>query len=96
MATYFQQQQLSFVDVEACDSIDVVKFLTATEGVINLFALLNATAFSLVISDMQGNVNKIRVKNAENPAVFVSLQSIVVGEKADKKKTATEGLLWLR
>jgi hypothetical protein len=32
----------------------------------------------------------------ENPAVYGTLQAIVLAEQSIKKKTATEGLLWLK
>lgn len=89
---------MSYTTVTVNDSkeIDTLKFLEATEGVIALFSILNATAFGIIISDMNGNVTKIRQKYNENPRQGSTLQGIVNSESNLKKKVATEGLLWLR
>lgn len=58
--------------------------------------LLGSSSFSVVKSDMTGNVAKIRTKFLENPAAHNTLQAIVLVEKdLGKKRVATEGLLWL-
>ncbi|WFD23672.1 hypothetical protein MEQU1_002366 [Malassezia equina] len=56
------------------------EFIEATEGVVKLFDLLGSTAFAVVQNDMNGNIKHL-VKNE--------------GQPGDKKRTATEGLLWL-
>jgi len=58
--------------------------------------LLESAAFTPVQSDMRGNVKKIREKHDTNPEKYKTLQKIVIDESNDKKKTATEGLLWLK
>ncbi|KAJ3042586.1 hypothetical protein HDV00_007121 [Rhizophlyctis rosea] len=39
---------------------------------------------------------KIRTKYTENPSKNHTLQHLVIAERAEGKKTATEGLLWLK
>ncbi|KAL3900804.1 MAG: hypothetical protein SGCHY_001084 [Lobulomycetales sp.] len=81
---------------DSADQIDVDTFLQATESMIKLFDLLGSSSFSVVKSDMTGNVAKIRTKFLENPAAHNTLQAIVLVEKdLGKKRVATEGLLWL-
>jgi hypothetical protein len=57
--------------------------------------LLGSSAFSVVQNDMNGNIKKIRTKQLENPIKFATLQDIVLSETTEKKKDATQGLLWL-
>ncbi|KAJ3332615.1 hypothetical protein HDU76_013657 [Blyttiomyces sp. JEL0837] len=54
------------------------------------------SALGVVKADIAGNVAKIRTKHLENPTKFNTLQSIITGEASEKKRTATEGLLWLK
>lgn len=54
------------------------------------------TAFSMVKSDLAGNINKIRTRHDAAPAVSGTLQELVNAERADKQSTATDGLLWLK
>ncbi|KAJ3225058.1 hypothetical protein HK099_007433 [Clydaea vesicula] len=95
--TFFDNLPKNFTDVtiSASGEIDVLTFLEATESMLKLFDVINATAFSPVKSDMTGNISKIRTKFLENPANS-TLQAIVLSEQDQKKKIATEGLLWLK
>eukprot|EP00842_Homolaphlyctis_polyrhiza_P005706 jgi/Hompol1/6136/HPOL_000505-RA len=54
------------------------------------------TAFAVVKSDMQGNITKLQTRHDQAPAKSATLQDLVNAEKAEKKSTATEGLLWLK
>ncbi|GAA6016247.1 hypothetical protein JCM8202_005534 [Rhodotorula sphaerocarpa] len=93
MATYFET---SFVDVPINgDGVDTVAFLEATEGLIKMFDLLGNPSFAVVQNDMKGNVTKIRTRYEANPALSNTLEQLVANEKNEKKRTATEGLLWL-
>ncbi|KAJ1539096.1 hypothetical protein HK405_013211, partial [Cladochytrium tenue] len=86
------------VAVDNGNAIDIPSFLEACEGLLSVFDSLGS-AFSIIKSDIQGNITKIRTKHQSDVSRFATLQSIVEGEmgdKADKKKTATEGLLWLK
>ncbi|KAJ3413426.1 hypothetical protein HDV05_008067 [Chytridiales sp. JEL 0842] len=97
MPTYFDGvKSYATVSITSTDDgIEVASFLEATEGVIALFDSLGS-AFGVVKSDMTGNVAKIRTKYNENPAKYATLQLLVLGELAEKKRTAAEGLLWLK
>ncbi|KAJ3054523.1 hypothetical protein HK097_001598 [Rhizophlyctis rosea] len=97
MTDYFRTIKKSFADVPIGenDHIEVPPFLEASEELIRLFDSMGAS-FGPVKSDLQGNVNKIRAKYLENPTKYNTLQNLVIAERAEGKKTATEGLLWLK
>lgn len=69
--------------------------MEATEGVVNLFDLLGSSAFSVVQNDMNGNIKKIRDKLQSDAATNNTLQNLMAAEAPQKKRVATEGLLWL-
>ncbi|WFD45820.1 hypothetical protein GLX27_000445 [Malassezia furfur] len=72
--------------------------MSATEGVVALFDLFGTAAFGVVQSDMNGNIAKIRTRLLETgPEKSGTLELLVQneGKPGDKKRTATEGLLWL-
>ncbi|KAF9544535.1 hypothetical protein EC957_011931 [Mortierella hygrophila] len=95
MATYFKTTARNYTDVTVTDEgINTDEFLQATEGLVKIFDLFG-TVFSVVQNDMNGNIKKIRERFLQNPAANSTLQKLVDGEKKEKKKTATEGLLWL-
>ncbi|GAA5896376.1 hypothetical protein JCM3775_001999 [Rhodotorula graminis] len=96
MSTYFETVSKSFVDVPvSADGVDTLQFLEATEGLIKMFDLLGSTAFTIVQNDMNGNVTKIRTRYNAAPAQSQTLEQLVANEQGEKKRTATEGLLWL-
>jgi len=94
--TFFEGKR-SFRDVTigADDGINTSEFLEGAEGVVQLFDVLGSTAFAPVKSDMSGNIKKIRDRQLTAPDQSETLQSLTRAERAEKKKTATEGLLWL-
>ncbi|KAG0255755.1 hypothetical protein BG011_004953 [Mortierella polycephala] len=95
MATYFKTTTRNYSDVKVTsEGIDTNEFLEATEGLVKIFDLFGSV-FAVVQNDMNGNVKKIRERFLQNPVANATLQSLVRGEMAEKKKTATEGLLWL-
>lgn len=80
--------------------------MSATEGVVALFDLFGSAAFGVVQSDMNGNIavrrpnspQKIRTRLLETgPEKSGTLELLVQneGKPGEKKRTATEGLLWL-
>lgn len=75
--------------------INTADFLEAAEGLVRLFDLLGSTAFAIVQKDMTGNIEKIRARQLAFPAQSDTLESLVKSESVEKKRTATEGLLWL-
>ncbi|KAK6537635.1 hypothetical protein TWF694_011809 [Orbilia ellipsospora] len=89
---------VSFKDIPITDDgIPTTEFLKASETLVSLFNILGATTFSVVISDMNGNIKKIRDRQTEAPASSATLQQLTAAEFAEKKNkaTATQGLLWL-
>ncbi|KAI8373610.1 glycolipid transfer protein domain-containing protein [Choanephora cucurbitarum] len=93
--TYFDTLQRSYVDVDISNGINTEQFLEATEGLVKLFDLLGSSAFAVVQKDMNGNIKKIRDRYLTNPTANATLQSLMATEAPEKKRVATEGLLWL-
>jgi len=86
----------SFADVPITDAgVDTLAFLKASNGLVGLFDLLGSTAFSVVQSDLRGNIAKVRARYDETPTLSDTLEKLVENEKGEKKRKATEGLMWL-
>ncbi|KJA20023.1 hypothetical protein HYPSUDRAFT_43628 [Hypholoma sublateritium FD-334 SS-4] len=95
MAPYLDTVK-SFADVPITDAgVDTVEFLQAADGLVGLFDLLGSTAFGVVQSDLRGNVAKVRARYEATPTLSATLESLVANEQGEKKRVATEGLLWL-
>ncbi|KAF5321621.1 hypothetical protein D9619_001486 [Psilocybe cf. subviscida] len=95
MAPYLETVK-SFADVSITDAgVDTVTFLEAADGLVGLFDLLGSAAFSVVQSDIRGNVAKVRARYEAHSASSATLEALVENEKTEKKRTATEGLMWL-
>ncbi|KAI0049965.1 glycolipid transfer protein [Auriscalpium vulgare] len=95
MAPYLESVT-SFADVPITDAgVDTLAFLKAADGLVGLFDLLGSAAFSVVQSDLRGNITKVRARYDAAPKLSDTLEKLVVNEKGEKKRTATEGLLWL-
>ncbi|KAI1795515.1 het-c2 protein [Ganoderma leucocontextum] len=95
MAPYLETVK-SFADVPITDAgVDTLAFLEASQGVVSLFDLLGSAAFAAVQSDLRGNIAKVRARYESHPAESSTLELLVVNEKGEKKRTATEGLMWL-
>lgn len=93
---YFDQIKRSFADVPVTDDgVDTVAFLEACEDLVKLFDLFGSKAFTVVQSDLTGNITKIRTRYLACTDKSKTLESLVEHEKADKQKEATQGLLWL-
>ncbi|KAI7881968.1 glycolipid transfer protein [Lichtheimia hyalospora FSU 10163] len=93
--SYFDTLKLSYTNVDTANGINTEQFLDATEGVVKLFDLLGSSAFSVVQNDMNGNIKKIRDKLQSDAATNNTLQNLMAAEAPQKKRVATEGLLWL-
>ncbi|KAI9350409.1 glycolipid transfer protein domain-containing protein [Pilaira anomala] len=93
--TYFDSLARSYTDVDLSKGIDTEQFIEATEGLVKLFDLLGSAAFSVVQNDMNGNIKKIRERFLSNPTANSTLQELLATESPEKKRVATEGLLWL-
>ncbi|KAI9570706.1 het-c2 protein, partial [Boletus coccyginus] len=86
----------SFADVPiTAEGVDTLAFLEASEGVVRLFKLLENPAFALVVSDLEGNITKVRTRYLAHPTQSTTLELLTLNEQSEKKRTATEGLLWL-
>ncbi|OAV96231.1 hypothetical protein PTTG_03445 [Puccinia triticina 1-1 BBBD Race 1] len=93
---YFDQIKRSFADVPVTDEgVDTLAFLEACEDLVKLFDLFESKAFAVVQNDLTGNIAKIRKRYDACPEKSKTLESLVENEKAEKKKDATQGLLWL-
>ncbi|KAF8552973.1 het-c2 protein [Imleria badia] len=92
----FLETVKSFADVPITDEgIDTIAFLEASEGVVRLFKLLENPAFALVVSDLDGNITKVRTRYLAHPTQSTTLELLTLNEQSEKKRTATEGLMWL-
>lgn len=96
--TYFDDLARGFENVTVSneDEISTSEFLEAAEGVVNLFDLFGSSAFAPVQSDMTGNIKKIRAREQNlGEQKGSTIQMVVLSEVTEKKKDATQGLLWL-
>ncbi|CAO3670934.1 unnamed protein product [Umbelopsis vinacea] len=93
--TFFDTLSRSYADVDTSNGIDTNQFLEASEGLVKMFDLLGSSAFSVVQNDMNGNIKKIRERFLSNPTANNTLENLEATEAPEKKRTATEGLLWL-
>ncbi|GBB87438.1 hypothetical protein RclHR1_13900001 [Rhizophagus clarus] len=97
MTTYFDTIQRNYTDVPITeDGIETIPFLEATDGLVKLFDLLGSKAFNVVQNDMNGNIEKIRKRYDADPSKSPTLEKLVINEQSEKKRPATEGLLWLK
>jgi len=95
MAPYLETVK-SFADVPITDAgVDTAAFLEASDGLLGIFDLLGSAAFTVVQSDIKGNITKVRARYDAAPAQSTTLELLVENEKGEKKRTATEGLMWL-
>lgn len=46
-------------------------------------------------SDLTGNIAKVRARLASHPEQSSTLEDLIKNEQGEKKKTASEGLMWL-
>jgi len=96
MPSYLARNK-SFADVNqtADGGVNTFEFLEAADTVVGIFGLLDSTALGLVVSDISGNIKKVRDRHLAVPAKSETLQDLARNEVAEGQKTATEGLLWL-
>ncbi|CAD6892923.1 unnamed protein product [Tilletia controversa] len=97
MTTYFDTVSRSYADVTTTDGINTSEFLQASEGLVKLFDIIGNPAFTVVQNDLNGNIKKVRTRLLATPEVSSTLQDLVhhEGKPGDKKRPATEGLMWL-
>ncbi|KAH6914407.1 glycolipid transfer protein domain-containing protein [Coprinopsis sp. MPI-PUGE-AT-0042] len=95
MAPYLDTVK-SFADVPITDAgVETASFLEASEGLVGLFDILGNAAFAVVQADLRGNITKIKARYDSHKAQSDTLENLVINEKGEKKRTATEGLMWL-
>ncbi|KAJ2917800.1 hypothetical protein MD484_g2661, partial [Candolleomyces efflorescens] len=95
MAPYLESVK-SFADVPISDAgVDTAAFLEAADGLVGLFDLFESAAFVIVQNDIKGNILKVRTRFLTNPETNKTLELLVENEKGEKKRIATEGLMWL-
>ncbi|KAL4064780.1 glycolipid transfer protein domain-containing protein [Scleroderma yunnanense] len=92
----FLETVKSFADVGVTeDGVDTLAFLEAAEGVVKLFKLLENPAFVPVVNDLEGNITKVRTRYNTHSAQSATLELLLINERSEKKRPATEGLMWL-
>ncbi|XP_076614055.1 glycolipid transfer protein-like [Chaetodon auriga] len=82
-------------------SVDTKLFLEAVSHLPSFFDCLGSTVFSVIKSDINGNITKIKGVYLKDPAKYVTLQDIVVAEREAHaaewpKVGATLALMWLK
>ncbi|KAK6343306.1 hypothetical protein TWF730_010897 [Orbilia blumenaviensis] len=92
---FIQNVKVSFTEVSTSPGVETIKFLDASSCLIELFDILGSTAFAPVKSDLSGNIAKLQKRYDAAPEQSKTLQELVLAERAEKKKEATEGLVWL-
>ncbi|XP_059214555.1 glycolipid transfer protein-like [Centropristis striata] len=82
-------------------AIDTKLFLDAVSHIPAFFDCLGSSVFSVIKSDINGNITKIKAVYLKDPAKYVTLQDIVVAEREAHaaewpKVGATLALMWLK
>ncbi|CCD73045.1 Glycolipid transfer protein domain-containing protein [Caenorhabditis elegans] len=96
--TYFAKPEHFFPHLTDDGKIPTAQFLSACQGIADFVSFLGAT-FSLVRKDIQGNVDKVRVRFEKDQEGQKYLQQLIdadLAEHGGKFGIATEGLLWLK
>ncbi|XP_017265990.1 glycolipid transfer protein [Kryptolebias marmoratus] len=82
-------------------SVDTKTFLDNVSSLPSFFDCLGSKVFSIIKSDINGNITKIRAVYLTDPAKYVTLQDILEAERDTKgaewpKVGATLALMWLK
>ncbi|XP_026153636.1 glycolipid transfer protein-like [Mastacembelus armatus] len=82
-------------------AVDTKLFLEAVSHLPPFFDCLGSSIFSVIKSDINGNITKIRAVYVKDPVKYVTLQDILVAEREDHggqwpKVGATLALMWLK
>jgi len=94
--TYFDTISKSFKDVTVTtEGIATAEFLEACDSLVQMFNLFNSSAFSMVQSDITTNIKKVRTRYLTDESANRTVELLVENEKTEKKRIATEGLVWL-
>ncbi|XP_041815669.1 glycolipid transfer protein-like [Chelmon rostratus] len=90
-----------FTELPPDKSVDTKLFLEAVSHLPAFFDCLGSTVFSVIKSDINGNITKIKGVYLKDPAKYVTLQDIVEAEREAHaaewpKVGATLALMWLK
>ncbi|XP_035523355.1 glycolipid transfer protein-like [Morone saxatilis] len=90
-----------FKELPPDKSVDTKLFLEAVSHLPSFFDCLGSKVFSIIKSDINGNITKIRAVYVKDPAKYVTLEDIVVSEREAHpaewpKVGATLALMWLK
>ncbi|XP_018526783.1 glycolipid transfer protein [Lates calcarifer] len=90
-----------FKELPPDKSVDTKLFLDTVSHIPAFFDCLGSTVFSVIKSDINGNITKIRGVYMKDPAKYVTLQDILVAEREAHaaewpKVGATLALMWLK
>ncbi|XP_068609367.1 glycolipid transfer protein-like [Brachionichthys hirsutus] len=90
-----------FRELPADGSIDTKLFLEAVSHLPSFFDCMGSRIFSIIKSDISGNITKIKAVYLKDPVKYVTLRDIVVAERESNaaewpKVGATLALMWLK
>ncbi|XP_076019844.1 glycolipid transfer protein-like [Genypterus blacodes] len=90
-----------FKDLPPDNTVDTKLFLDAVAHIPSFFDCLGSKVFTLVKSDINGNITKIKAVYVKDPARYSTLQKILEAEKEEHgaawpKVGATLALMWLK
>ncbi|CAB1447750.1 unnamed protein product [Pleuronectes platessa] len=90
-----------FKELPPDGAVDTKLFLEAVSHLPHFFDCLGSTVFSVIKSDINGNITKIRAVYLKDPERYVTLQDILEVEReahgaAWPKVGATLALMWLK
>eukprot|EP00064_Thunnus_orientalis_P007703 superscaffoldBa00000871_g7725 len=90
-----------FKELPPDNSVDTKQFLEAVSHLPSFFDCLGSKVFTIIKSDINGNIMKIKAVYLKDPERYVTLQHIVEAEREDHaaewpKVGATLALMWLK
>ncbi|XP_056259124.1 glycolipid transfer protein-like [Seriola aureovittata] len=90
-----------FPELPPDKSVDTKLFLEAVSHIPLFFDCLGSKVFSIIKSDINGNITKIKAVYVQDPAKYVTLQHILEAEREAHgaewpKVGATLALMWLK
>ncbi|XP_037547840.1 glycolipid transfer protein-like [Nematolebias whitei] len=93
--------QNQFKELPPDSSVDTKTFLDNVSHLPSFFDCLGSRVFSIIKSDINGNITKIRAVYLKDPAKYVTLKDILVAEREAHgaewpKVGATLALMWLK
>ncbi|KAI8883289.1 glycolipid transfer protein [Backusella circina FSU 941] len=92
---YFEKIENNFTTVTIANGINTAEFLDAAVCAVRVFDKLGNSSFAVIQNDMNQNIKRIRDRHASNPTANNTLQNLLAIEAPEKRREATEGLLWL-